>query len=47
MLEIRLTSEDTMHGFHIVANINLIPKRGRGVASATFQPTPAATSSSA
>ena len=41
-LEIRLTSEDTMHGFHIVGtNINLeLPKRGRGVASVTFQPTP-------
>jgi len=41
-LEIRLTSEDTMHGFHIVGtDINLeLPKRGRGVASATFQPTP-------
>ena len=41
-IEIRLTSEDTMHGFHIVGtDINLeLPKRGRGVASATFQPTP-------
>ena len=41
-LEIRLTSEDTMHGFHIVGtDINLeLPKRGRGVASVTFQPTP-------
>jgi cytochrome c oxidase subunit II len=41
-LEIRLTSEDTMHGFHIAGtDINLeLPKRGRGVASATFQPTP-------
>ena len=40
-LEIRLTSEDTMHGFHIVGtDINLeLPKRGRGVASVTFQPT--------
>ena len=41
-LEIRLTSEDTMHGFHIVGtDINLeLPKRGRGIASVTFQPTP-------
>jgi cytochrome c oxidase subunit II len=40
-LEIRLTSEDTMHGFHILGtDINLeLPKRGRGVASVTFQPT--------
>jgi len=40
-LEIRLTSEDTMHGFHIVGtDINLeLPKRGRGVATVTFQPT--------
>jgi cytochrome c oxidase subunit 2 len=40
-LEIRLTSEDTMHGFHIAGtDINLeLPKRGRGVASATFTPT--------
>ena len=40
-LEIRLTSEDTMHGFYIVGtDINLeLPKRGRGVASVTFQPT--------
>ena len=41
-LEIRLTSEDTMHGFHILGtDIDLeLPKRGRGVASVTFQPTP-------
>ena len=41
-LEIRLTSEDTTHGFHIVGtDINIeLPKRGRGVASVTFQPTP-------
>src|SRR5262245_2781216 len=40
-LEIRLTSEDTMHGFHILGtDIDLeLPKRGRGVASVTFQPT--------
>jgi len=39
-LEIRLTSEDTMHGFHILGtDIDLeLPKRGRGVASVTFQP---------
>jgi cytochrome c oxidase subunit 2 len=40
-LEIRLTSEDTMHGFHIVGtDVDLeLPKRGRGVASVMFQPT--------
>jgi cytochrome c oxidase subunit 2 len=40
-LEIRLTSEDTTHGFHIVGTeVDLeLPKRGRGVASVTFQPT--------
>ena len=40
-LEIRLTSEDTMHGFHILGtDIDLeLPKRGRGVASVMFQPT--------
>jgi cytochrome c oxidase subunit 2 len=39
-LEIRLTSEDTMHGFHILGtDIDLeLPKRGRGVATAMFQP---------
>jgi cytochrome c oxidase subunit 2 len=39
-LEIRLTSEDTMHGFHIVGtDIDIeLPKRGRGAASVTFQP---------
>ena len=39
-LEIRLTSEDTMHGFHIIGtDIDLeLPKRGRGVASVMFQP---------
>jgi cytochrome c oxidase subunit II len=39
-LEIRLTSEDTMHGFKILGtDIDLeLPKRGRGVASVTFQP---------
>jgi cytochrome c oxidase subunit 2 len=40
-LEIRLTSEDTMHGFRILGtDIDLeLPKRGRGVASVMFQPT--------
>jgi len=40
-IEIRLTSEDTMHGFHILGtDIDLeLPKRGRGVATVTFQPT--------
>jgi cytochrome c oxidase subunit 2 len=40
-LDIRLTSEDTMHGFRILGtDIDLeLPKRGRGVASVTFQPT--------
>lgn len=39
-LEIRLTSEDTMHGFHILGtDIDLeLPKRGRGTTSVTFQP---------
>ena len=41
-LEIRLTSEDTDHGFRIVGpgDINVaIPKRGRGEAIATFEAT--------
>jgi cytochrome c oxidase subunit II len=39
-LEIRLTSEDTGHGFHILGtDIDVeIPKRGRGTASVVFQP---------
>jgi cytochrome c oxidase subunit 2 len=39
-LTIRLTSEDTMHGFHIVgSDIDVeLPKRGRGTATVTFQP---------
>ena len=39
-LEIRLRSEDTAHGFHIVGtDIDLeLPKRGRGVATVTFEP---------
>jgi cytochrome c oxidase subunit 2 len=39
-LEIRLESDDTAHGFHIVGtDVNIeLPKRGRGVATVTFQP---------
>ena len=39
-LEIRLQSDDTAHGFHIIGtDIDLeLPKRGRGVATVTFQP---------
>ena len=39
-VEIRLRSEDTDHGFRILGtDINLtIPKRGKGVATVTFQP---------
>jgi cytochrome c oxidase subunit 2 len=39
-LEIRLTSEDTMHGFRIVGtDVDVeLPKRGRGVAMVMFQP---------
>jgi cytochrome c oxidase subunit 2 len=39
-LEIRLTSEDTMHGFRIVGtDVDVeLPKRGRGVATVMFQP---------
>jgi cytochrome c oxidase subunit II len=39
-LEIRLSSEDTIHGFHILgSDINVeLPKRGRGVTSVMFQP---------
>ena len=39
-LDIRLRSEDTMHGFHIIGtDIDIeLPKRGRGVATVTFQP---------
>ena len=39
-LEIRLQSDDTAHGFRIIGtDIDLeLPKRGRGVATATFQP---------
>jgi cytochrome c oxidase subunit II len=39
-LEIRLRSDDTSHGFHIVGtDVDLeLPKRGRGVATVTFTP---------
>ena len=41
-LEIRLRSDDTAHGFHIVGtDVDLeLPKRGRGVATVTFTPKP-------
>ena len=39
-LEIRVTSDDTTHGFRIVgAGINVeVPKRGKGVATVDFTP---------
>ena len=39
VLEVRITSEDTNHGFHIPkAGINaIIPKRGRGEAKVVFR----------
>lgn len=39
-LEIRLRSDDTTHGFHIIGtDIDIeLPKRGRGMAMVTFQP---------
>jgi cytochrome c oxidase subunit 2 len=39
-LEIRLRSDDTAHGFHIVGtDVDVeLPKRGKGVATATFTP---------
>ena len=39
-VEIRLRSDDTDHGFHILGtDINItIPKRGKGVATVTFAP---------
>lgn len=43
-LEIRLTSEDTDHGFRIVGSDDIdvtIPKRGRGEARAVFEATEA------
>jgi cytochrome c oxidase subunit 2 len=41
-LEIRLESDDTAHGFHIVGtDVDVeLPKRGRGVATVMFQPQP-------
>lgn len=41
-LEIRLESDDTAHGFHIVGtDVDVeLPKRGRGTATAIFQPQP-------
>lgn len=42
-LEIRVTSDDTTHGFRIVgAGINVeVPKRGKGIATVSFTPTEA------
>ena len=39
-LDIRLQSDDTAHGFHIVGtDVDIeLPKRGRGIATATFEP---------
>jgi cytochrome c oxidase subunit II len=39
-IEFRLRSDDTDHGFHIVGtDVRIvIPKRGRGVATVTFEP---------
>lgn len=39
MVEIRLRSDDTNHGFHLIGTpINvLLPKRGRGVATVRFR----------
>jgi cytochrome c oxidase subunit 2 len=39
-LEIRLQSDDTAHGFHIVGtDVDIeLPKRGRGTATVNFQP---------
>ena len=39
-LDIRLESDDTAHGFHIVGtDVDIeLPKRGRGPATVTFQP---------
>jgi cytochrome c oxidase subunit 2 len=39
-LEIRLRSDDTAHGFHILGtDVDLeLPKRGRGAATVRFQP---------
>lgn len=42
-LELRVTSDDTTHGLRIVGtDINVeVPKRGKGIAKATFTPTAA------
>jgi cytochrome c oxidase subunit II len=39
-LELRLTSDDTAHGFHLVGtDIDVeLPKRGRGTTTVVFQP---------
>lgn len=39
-LRIRLKSDDTVHGFHIIgSDVNIeIPKRGRGVTNVSFTP---------
>jgi cytochrome c oxidase subunit 2 len=39
-LELRISSEDTAHGFHIIGtDIDIeLPKRGRGFATVIFQP---------
>ena len=39
IVEIRLRSEDTNHGFHIVGSEfnTIVPKRGRGEATVTFR----------
>lgn len=39
-LELRLRSEDTAHGFHIIGtDIDIeLPKRGRGVTTVVFEP---------
>ena len=41
-LEIRLRSDDTAHGFRIIGtDVDVVlPKRGRGVATVTFEPKP-------
>jgi cytochrome c oxidase subunit II len=41
-LEIRLRSDDTAHGFRIIGtDVNVeLPKRGRGIATVTFEPKP-------
>ena len=41
-VEIRLRSDDTAHGFRIIGtDVNVeLPKRGRGIATVTFEPKP-------